>query len=540
MSPSHNLEKIDANDYFLTHTRQNFDLLPRVDILTALLENSAQVHGRQEQEAEFSKILDLVARQKRGMWPTYAQTIHDTSKGLNFLIKIPTPAKIEQAIKRIRKAKAKEPPQYEPLIYVQRIKSKMRTISSNKISFLWNGKVYEAMYQEELDKIIIDELMADYGTKVHLSQVAEIRSLLQIKTFVRPEAINRAGLLILQNGRASIETGVFNSGHSPDDYATILLAASFDPKAQCPQWLKMIESSLPEKPQRMLLQEWIGYSLSTSNSYEKALIMLGGGGNGKSEILEVWEALLGPENCSALSLDDLGHNFRLIELQHRLVNFTYEADMKGLLSDNSFKAIVTGEPIMGERKHKDPVKFRPSCKMVVSGNRLPKTNDKSYGFQRRLCILPFEMKFKDAHEVNPSNPREKVKIPDIALEVIRDELPGVLNWALAGYARLRKQGHFTEPDASKQVLREYQMTINPALRYVDERLEQFDSEDKLLLSKIYADYLMWCSDNGHKYPVAARSLAKTIEAEMMNGPSLEPTKTKHGKAYFGLKLATDS
>ncbi len=92
---------------------------------------------------------------------------------------------------------------------------------------------------------------------------------------------------------------------------------------------------------------------------------------GKSVMLNVLEALVGVENCSALMLSDLKERFRLAELENKLVNIVTEVEAKCLIHDAKFKSIVAGDPQVGERKNQDPFKFRPFAKWIVACNGLP-------------------------------------------------------------------------------------------------------------------------------------------------------------------------
>lgn len=71
-------------------------------------------------------------------------------------------------------------------------------------------------------------------------------------------------------------------------------------------------------------------------------------------------------------------------------------------------------------------------KFAFGTNQLPWFRDKTNGIWRRAVLVPFTFALKSAEEADP-HLRPK----------LRAELPGVLNWALCGLARLLKQGRFT-------------------------------------------------------------------------------------------------
>ncbi|AFM24992.1 DNA primase family protein [Desulfomonile tiedjei] len=515
-----------------------FDKLPRQHIFDALLNELLTIESISKREEAFhDKIIDLISRRKGSSWGTLSQVLYDKALRYNLGFKIPPANKIEQAIAKAKESRKRdEKPPYHPLEFVARITSKGFFINHGQQFYQWDGKIYQHLYDQEVDKLIITELQKDFNTEVYLSQVSEVRKLLAIDRFVRPEKVNKPGLITLQNGVLNLETGDFTEQHSPKNYSTIMANVRFDPNAECPKWLQLLTTALPENDQRLLLQEFIGYLLCTKPVYEKCLILTGDGANGKSTILEIIEHMLGPDNCSALSLDDLSERFRLEQLQGKLVNITYDNDGRRLLSNGKFKNIVSGEPQVIERKGKDPQKVRLFVKMIVACNTLPRTNDTSYGFARRLCIINFRVKFKDPDSVDPDNPYEKPKIIGINRDIIQNELSGVFNWAIQGFMKLQAQKKFTEPASSQEKLDDYLEDINPIAAYARDRLSYCEGAH-LSLTSIYSDYQAWSKDNGIKFPVKKRTLSKHLESLKNNKGPFVKDRDQFGVFFKGVKFA---
>ncbi|MCU0372254.1 MAG: DUF5906 domain-containing protein, partial [Ignavibacteria bacterium] len=143
-----------------------------------------------------------------------------------------------------------------------------------------------------------------------------------------------------------------------------------------------------------LLQEFLGLCLTTNVKFQKALLLLGTGSNGKSIIIQVMERIWGKGNFSNIELHALSNKHYVIELQNKLVNFCSEIDHKGAFSSDVFKRIVSGETLTGDRKFKDPAKFNPYCKLLFAANDLPKTSDTTRGYFRRFLILKFNRRFE--------------------------------------------------------------------------------------------------------------------------------------------------
>ncbi len=82
--------------------------------------------------------------------------------------------------------------------------------------------------------------------------------------------------------------------------------------------------------------------------------------------------------------------------------------------------------------------------MMFCLNELPKTNDTSNGFYRRFLIAPFNVQI----------PKSKIN-PNLAKDIISNELPGIMNWVLEGRERLRMNGTFTDSLVMNKTLEEY-------------------------------------------------------------------------------------
>lgn len=82
--------------------------------------------------------------------------------------------------------------------------------------------------------------------------------------------------------------------------------------------------------------------------------------------------------------------------------------------------------------------------MIFCLNELPRANDISNGFYRRFLIAPFNVQI----------PKNRIN-PNLAKEIIFNELPGIMNWALEGRKRLVKNGKFTDSLVMNATLEEY-------------------------------------------------------------------------------------
>jgi len=238
-------------------------------------------------------------------------------------------------------------------------------------------------------------------------------------------------------------------------------------------------------PAILLWLDRIGYCLTLDTSLQKFVIFEGRGANGKKVILETLEALIGSENCSSVALEDFVSEFHLEQTVGKAANIVSEIGDVKRLPEGKLKAFVAGDRQSFNRKHKDPIEVNPTARLVFATNRVPKFEDRSDGIWRRLVIVPCRVQI----------PQEK-QDPDLPRKV-RQELAGILNWAIAGLRRVRKQARFTQPRASMDAQRQHRDASNPENQFFDECCE-LDPRGSVRTELLYAHYKEWCWRRGQR------------------------------------------
>jgi P4 family phage/plasmid primase-like protien len=237
--------------------------------------------------------------------------------------------------------------------------------------------------------------------------------------------------------------------HDPAFFSRICLPYPYDEHAQCQQWIYFLQEVLPDPECRKLLQEWFGYCLIPDTSLQRFLLLEGTGANGKSVALSVLMALLGPDNVSAVSLENFGGTYNLTETLGKLANITPEIGELDKTAEGILKAFVSGEILQFNQKYKPVFTARPTARLVLATNTRPRFSDKSQGLWRRLLLIPF-----------PNTIPEEMQDPSLAEKLVQ-ELPGILNWAVEGLKRLHLRGRFEEPLVCQQAKQEYIREVNP-------------------------------------------------------------------------------
>lgn len=334
-------------------------------------------------------------------------------------------------------------------------------------------------------------LMQVLGDRASPSSINSIYELVKIRSAKQPESFERTSSLIcMSNGTLNPLTGDLGP-HAAYHHLTNQVDITFDSRATCPVWLQTLDEIFApdaDKDEKIqLLQEYIGYCLVPDTRIHKFLWMVGAGANGKSLIIAVVTALVGKQNISYAQIERLQEKFVRAELQGKLVNISSEMSALATVADGYLKQITAGDIIEAERKHERPFSFKPYARLIGATNTLPRLLDHSDGFFRRAMILRFNRQFLGTEQ-------------DIHREAkLMAELPGILNWAVAGLQNLFQRDRFVQPASSSLEVDQYRVHSDPVRQFADDFLTP--TEDRRLMvssSSLYSQYKEWSETNGYK------------------------------------------
>lgn len=350
----------------------------------------------------------------------------------------------------------------------------------------------------------------------------------------------------LTNGLLNIETFKLEK-HDEKIFSTVQLPISYDHQAKCPEFLNFLNDIfLGDNELVALMQEIMGYCLSCETKAQKMFIFLGDGSNGKGVLCDVFYELAGGVNhVSSRSLKKLESQFGPVQIVNKTLNISAENELKESLDTEIVKAITSGSPITVEEKHEPAYTYRPFVKLVFCMNSLPYTLDKTYAFERRLIIVPFDKKFVDKPVSNHLLASQGKNDPNI-LEKMLPELQGIFTFAIEGYKRL-KSNDFNFSDSKKvtSLLDEYRLDINPYLDFVRRCLEPVPATDntRILNHDMWNAFREWSYQNGHTQmsTVNIRKFSKQLRSTLTSENIPYEYKGSDGKYYFHhLKFTPDA
>ena len=235
------------------------------------------------------------------------------------------------------------------------------------------------------------------------------------------------------------------------------------------------------------------------------------GNNGKGTFCAMLRALVGDYNVSSYTIHDFANRYFDDHFERSIAVIADEVDMNQYATDVSkFKAAVTGDPFMIEKKYQHPTMavYRGLIIQCMNGN--VRTADRTGSFYRRQLYLPFDKCFT-GHE-NTLIKSEYVKRPDV-LEYL---LYKVLNMDFHG---------IDEPAVSKEMVDEYKRENDPIMCFLDEMIPKFVN-DLIPLENLYILYKAWhVQYNASGSLFSYRGFNQEIREKIINYPGWKCTKS---------------
>lgn len=276
--------------------------------------------------------------------------------------------------------------------------------------------------------------------------------------------------------------------HSPEYLSTVQLPFGYKDNTDTKHFAKYLDDiTLGDSELKTVLQEFTGYCLCNSTAAEKAFFLIGNGCNGKSVFAKLLQLLVGEHNYSTTSLSALSGNFGLAQMINTNINVSAENN-SGKINSEIFKAIVSGDTVEVNRKYKDALSVQLHTKLVLLFNELPDSSDLSFGFFRKVMIIPFNKTItKDEIDVELINKLEL-------------EISGIFHWAIEGLKRLKNNKYqFSPCKVCDQALDVYKKTLNPVAAFFDSYFT-IDKDAQIRKSELYNIYWRYCSENSYDAP----------------------------------------
>ena len=315
---------------------------------------------------------------------------------------------------------------------------------------------------------------------------------------------SKKNLIGFNNGVYDLEARQFRNG-TPDDFVSLTVGYNYEVFTLEHEYVKSIEDFF-SKVQRT--DEMKTYILMLMSSYldgftkdEQFIIWTGSGANGKSKTVELFQMAFG-EYCGVLPITVLtkkraGSNAATPEMAEmrgkRFVVFQ-EPENDDQIYVGYMKELTGGDWIYARPLFKDPIRFKPQFKLLLTCNKLPYIPSTDGGTWRRLRVAPWESEFVDG---KPKYDYQFRKDNDLLEKM--ELWKKAFIWYLINiyYPKYKEQGlKKNEPKKVTDFTKKYKKQSDVFLEFIDENLMKTgNNKDFENIDVIYSAFKSWYTES---------------------------------------------
>jgi len=420
---------------------------------------------------------------------------------------------------------------------------KVRYVFDQKCWLLWNGAYWEPAPDEKIIALAKDvpsslakeaaelpngptkKLLATFALRSE--SLAKIKAMVELfksedRIGVSTIELDRHGFVLpVQNGTVNLQNGIF-APPERDLLVTQVAGTVYDPTALAPRWEQfMLQIMGGDAELVTYLQRAIGYVLTASTEEQCLFFLYGFGANGKSTFLNIVLALMGALGTQAASetlMDKRtggGTSSDLARLRGKRFVAMSESDDGRHLNEAQVKHLTGGDSVVARELYQSVIHFTPSHKLFLASNHQPVIKSTDHGIWRRIRLIPFKVTIK-LEDRNSNLEKE-----------LRQELPGILNWALKGCFEWQKYG-MPIPKAVREATEEYREEMDLVGAWIAENCT-VSPFNEVSAAEAYQSFDPWCKEN---YNI---SFSKNRFGRLLRERGFEPGM-KSGRIYKGLSL----
>lgn len=400
-----------------------------------------------------------------------------------------------------------------PIIIIENLMVKSELIKRclgiiNDFYYIFNGE-----YWENIDYDLIRNFITATATKSGISHFDAVECKYQANlmdqfnltaVMPKPKVSPNSVMINLKNGTFVFDDGKFYL--KPFDYKDMLLFQlpfEYNPDAEAPRFMKFLDEVVPEENAKIVICEYIAYIFAKHLKWEKCMVFLGAGGNGKSVLMNIIVALLGEQNVTHFSLGDLCDNkgYHRAEIENKLLNACSEIGASGS-SPDMLKQICSNEAIGARSPFGKPITISNYARMLFCANNISnKDVEQTKGFFRKIIFLEF----------NPPVPKEKMNT-NLSREIIESELSGVFNWVLKGLKSITQPNRhgFTHSEHIENARRKIEKDSNSVTAFWTDSNYIASNIKHVELKHIFDEYMIYCESANLK-PVSRTTFANRLE-----------------------------
>lgn len=343
--------------------------------------------------------------------------------------------------------------------------------------YRYNGKQYVTSSKKEIN-ILSQNILNNYRNIFRRNDLDEFIHYMDNNNTLITEGDIEAGKPYICFKNCMLNTNSFEKvEHTDEIFTTSIFDYDYNPKADCPRFKQFLNEIFENDESKIrFIQEAAGYCLHRSLPIPALIFLVGNGCNGKSVLLDVLTSLFGSDNVANVNLSELSDEKMIITLVDKMMNVSPESPTNRRIDTDKIKSVASGDLVTGRAIYNDPFMFRPYAKHFIAMNEFPIIKDKSHGMSRRVFVVEFNRTFT-GKEINTGLRDE-----------LRKELPGIFNFVLAGYKRMRSNGFTFENGEKFQNVAQDALHRDDPIKVFIEDYFQSNNVDRAKLKDIYSTY----------------------------------------------------
>jgi putative DNA primase/helicase len=324
-------------------------------------------------------------------------------------------------------------------------------------------------------------------------------------------------MVSLQNGLLHLPSKSLLK-HTPAFFTYNTLPFDYQPGAQAPQWLKFLEQLWPNDQESIdTLQEIFGLCLTKNTEFQKIFLVLGPRRCGKGTIGRILRAMLGTQNVISPTLASLSTEFGMQQLIGMLAAIISDARLSAKTDSDSVAERllnISGEDAVSvNRKFGGYWNGHLQVRVIMLANGPPRFTDASGAFAGRFIILRIVPSFYG---------KEDRKLT----EKLKTELPGILNWSIAGWEQIAERGHFIQPESGEDDMRTMEDMASPIGAFIREKCV-IGVDKKVVKKLLYRAWCTWCGEQGRQGAGNNLTFGKALKEAL---PQLGEERPRTGEA----------
>ena len=274
--------------------------------------------------------------------------------------------------------------------------------------------------------------------------------------------------------------------HDSDDLITKMTASAPGDEGR-EIWLETL-NLIFQNDQELIdyVQRIVGLAAIGEVYQEAMIIAYGDGSNGKSTFWNTIAAVMG-SYAGLISADALTVGCKrnvkpeLAEVKGMRLLIASELEEGQRLSTSIVKQLCSTDLIEGEKKYKDPFKFRPTHTLVLYTNHLPRVGATDTGIWRRLIVIPFNARITGNSDIK-----------NYSKYLQANAAPAIMKWIIEGAQKaIRDNYRLKAPKCVQEAIARYKADNDWMSHFLDECCEIGDGL-KEKSGELFAAYRAFC------------------------------------------------